>query len=75
MCKNPCLTKEKPFSRNVERVALNILRVLFAKSWLGKTPIKMDIQKNLPVACAPGYVEDPTDFCPAFYERKVKGLY
>lgn len=75
MCKNPCLTEEKPFSRNDEGVTLNILRVLFAKSWLGKISVKMDIQKNLPVVCAPGYMEDPTDFCPAFYERKVKGLY
>lgn len=74
-CKTPCLTKEKPFSRNVERVALNILRVLFAKSWLGKISIKIDIQENIPLACAPGYMEDPTDFCPSFCERKEEGLY
>ena len=65
-CKKPCLTKEKPFSRNVERVAPNISRVSFAESWLGRISIKMGAQENIALAYALGYTEDPTDLCPSF---------
>lgn len=71
-CKNPSLTKEKPFSRNVERVALNISRVSFAESWLGRVSIKMGVQENIPLARAPGYMEDPLIFALPFSERKEK---
>ena len=65
-CKKPCVTKEKPFSGHVERATLSISRVSFAKSWLGGIIIKMGAQETILLACAPGYTEDTTDFCPSF---------
>lgn len=52
------------------RVALSISVVSFSESWLGRTSIEMGAQEDIPLACAPGYIEDPTDFCSSFFMRK-----